>query len=68
MHKFNLEIEIPHKDYCNGCPLLSERGIMPEEANCVKYPDNVTYEPIEIYPYKYIRPEICKQNDKEKTK
>ena len=62
MHKFKIEIQLENKDYCNGCPLLMEIGIMPEEADCLIY-NGVTHEPISVYPYKYIRPEICKQNE-----
>jgi len=60
MHKFNLEIEIPDKDYCRGCPvkrtfLMCEMGYgLPNLIN----DKGIIRQP---------RPNICKQNDKEKT-
>lgn len=63
MHKFNLEIELENKDYCNGCPCLGE-----ENDYCGNFGIDVPM----IYKAenfgKHPRPEICKQNDKEKTK
>ena len=70
MPKFKIEIELENRDYCNGCPCLREEGIMPEEADCQIYHNAVNFDPLTRYTDnpKYIRPEICKEQNKEETK
>ena len=56
MYKFNLEIEIPDKDYCNGCKLRIH-------ANCNNgyyLPNRIEIKGMRMQP----RPDICKANDK----
>ena len=63
MHKFNLEIEIPDKDYCHKCKFLEVGGW------CRVYAMHVdNFIDSETGLTGFSRPEICKQNDKEKTK
>lgn len=65
-HKFKIEIELENKDYCNGCPCLRMRrfsGVCPKfgYVSNSNQSDNMPKQH-----YKYYRPDICKQNDKEK--
>ena len=62
MHKFKIPIEIPDKDYCNGCPFV----IIDPRVEANHYLEPTCY----LYNFKqltdnYVRLDICKQNDKE---
>jgi len=61
--KFNIEIELENGDYCNGCKLLrNEHNFYPLECG-------LHYELLGArIGAKIHRPEICKEQNKEKTK
>lgn len=64
--KFNIEIELENKNYCNGCKLLVEKQDLTPFSKNYYCPFYYNYENRDRKNKKIIRPNICKQNDKEK--
>jgi len=68
--KFNIEIELENGDYCNGCPIaiIEQKPYSTGfDCACGKYRERLDYE-YDLKTLKVKRPEICKEQNKEKTK
>lgn len=62
MHKFPIEIEIPDKDYCNGCKALQSYELN-EKFTDFACGNGYFRAELKAVP-RMTRPDICKQNDK----
>jgi len=68
--KFNIEIELENGDYCNGCPCVREYSVTNHSEtinliDCNLYGVNQSKGKEDGL---LIRPDFCKEQNKEKTK